>query len=232
MSSRHEETALFRSNWSLYDAICEHNYMFHREIFELVGKEIQSRQRAGGLAILDLGCGNARHLAPCLRSAPPRRYVGVDLSAAALEEAETHLAGLAGVSLHHGDMLFAAQKLPETFDVVFSSFAVHHLQTAEKQALFEACARRLAPGGALLLVDVIREEGQSPAQGMAEYLQMMRSAWTKVPAADIEAACAHVAAYDFPETLSELSRLVRAVGLQEGRPLGRFGRHAVVLFPA
>src|SRR4051812_47616940 len=59
MSSRHEETALFRSNWSLYDAISEQNYMFHREIFELVGHELQSRQRPGGSTILDLGCGNA-----------------------------------------------------------------------------------------------------------------------------------------------------------------------------
>ena len=39
------------------------------------------------IRLLDLGCGNARYLAPCLKRFPPTIYEGVDLSEAALAEA-------------------------------------------------------------------------------------------------------------------------------------------------
>ena len=145
MNSRAEEVALFRSNWSLYDAITENNYMSHREIYALVGRELAASHPYGGAAILDLGCGNARFLAPYLRAARPRRYLGVDLSAAALEEACGYLDGIPDVELRLNDMLQTTQTLEEKFDFIFSGFAVHHLAAAGKQALFCACAE---PAGA------------------------------------------------------------------------------------
>jgi hypothetical protein len=61
---------------------------------------------------------------------------------------------------------------------------------------------------------------------------MMRTSWTNVPPELLEQACAHVAAYDFPETLSELIRLGEGAGFGDCRLLERFGRHAVVAFEA
>jgi SAM-dependent methyltransferase len=230
MNSPAEEVALFRSNWSLYDAITENNYMFHREIYALVGRELAAGHPNGGPAVLDLGCGNARFLAPYLRAASPRRYVGVDLSPAALEEARGYLDGLPGVELRLNDMLQTAQTLAESFDLVFSGFAVHHLATAGKQSLFHACAERLAPGGRFLLVDVIREEGQTREQCLEGYLHMMRSSWTNVPPELLEQACTHVAAHDFPEPVSELIGLAESAGFGDCRLLEKFGQHAVIAF--
>ena len=232
MNSRAEEVALFRSHWSVYDAITENNYMFHREIYALVGGELAVRHPHGGAAILDLGCGNARFLAPYLRAAAPRRYVGVDLSAAALEEARGYLEGLSGVELQLNDMLQTAQTIAEKFDFIFSGFAVHHLASTGKQALFQACAQRLAAGGGFLLVDVIREEAQTREQCLEGYLQMMRSSWTNVPPELLEQACGHVATHDFPETLSELIRMGQSAGFRSGRLVERFGQHAVIAFDA
>ena len=62
--------------------------------------------------------------------------------------------------------------------------------------------------------------------------QMMRTAWTAVPAELLERACAHVAAHDFPEALSELLRMGEEAGFRSGGLLGRFGRHAVIGFEA
>ena len=66
-----DETALFRKSWTLYDAISERNYMFHREIYAHVADLLRQRHQTGPYHLLDLGCGNARFLAPCLHSAPP-----------------------------------------------------------------------------------------------------------------------------------------------------------------
>ncbi|HEY3897356.1 MAG TPA: class I SAM-dependent methyltransferase [Chthoniobacter sp.] len=230
MDSCADEVALFRSNWSLYDAITESNYMFHREIYALVGQQLTASRPNGGAAILDLGCGNTRFLAPYLRTALPRRYVGVDLSATALEEARGYLDGIPGVELQLNDMLQTTQTLAERFDFIFSGFAVHHLAAAGKQALFSACAQRLAPGGRFLLVDVIRGEGETRDECVDGYVEMMRSAWTDVPPELLEQACTHVAAHDFPEALSELLRMGENAGLRNCRLLERFGQHAVIAF--
>lgn len=225
-----DETALFRTSWSLYDALSAENYMFHREIYAHVGRMLDQRHASGAGSVLDLGCGNARFLAPCLKAAVPSRYHGVDLSPTALDEARGYLSGLPNVTLSCQDMLEAARGESALFDVVFSGFAVHHLSSDEKQQLFQACASRLAPGGRFILVDVVREEDQTRKQYLDIYLNTMRTRWTAIAPADMEAACEHVAAYDFPETLAALTRMAETAAFRETRLVDRFAQHHVLVF--
>jgi SAM-dependent methyltransferase len=227
-----DNTALFRKAWTLYDAISEKNYMFHREIYAHVATLLQKRHAQGPYHLLDLGCGNARFLAPCLQSAPPETYDGVDLSASALDEARTYLKGIANTALHHKDMLEAVEATDSAFDIIFTGFAVHHLDAAGKQRLFTACAERLAPGGSLIMVDVVREDGQTREQYLESYLDFMRRQWTDVVPEHLDEACAHVAAYDFPETLADLTQMAKRAGLSQTQVVGRFGPHFILRFTA
>jgi SAM-dependent methyltransferase len=227
-----DETTLFRQSWTLYDSISEMNYMFHREIYTHVTALLSQRHAVGAYSLLDLGCGNTRFIAPCLKKATPSRYAGVDLSEAALNEAREHLSGLENVALHQQDMLQAVQTADATFDVIFSGFAVHHLDAEAKQQLFHACAAKLAPGGHFILVDVVREEGQTREEYLEGYLNFMRTHWTAVRPDHLEEACAHVAAYDFPETLSDLQRMAADASLADVRLVDRFAQHHVLVFSA
>lgn len=226
-----DSTSLFRSAWSIYDTIIERNYLSHHEIQECVRAVLSAHRAKGGYAMLDLGCGNARFLAPVLEEFPPARYEGVDLSRTALDEAAVRLRGISGAVLHERDMLARVTELAgEFFDVIYSSFAVHHLTAADKQRLFAACVALLAPEGEFLLVDVVREEGQTREEYLETYLHWMRTVWTAVPRDQIEEACRHVAGYDFPETLSTLEAMAANAGLGNLRVLGRFGPHHVLAF--
>lgn len=225
-----DQITLFRQSWTLYDSISEMNYMFHREIYAHVTALLSQRHAGGPYSLLDLGCGNTRFIAPCLRTATPSRYAGVDLSEAALKEAREYLSGLENVELHHQDMLQAVRAADAPYDVIFSGFAVHHLDAKEKQQLFHACAAKLAPGGHFILVDVVREEGQTREQYLEGYLNFMRSQWTAVRPDHLEEACAHVAAHDFPETLSDLKRMAAVASLTEARVLDRLAQHHVLVF--
>jgi ubiquinone/menaquinone biosynthesis C-methylase UbiE len=226
-----DETHLFRTSWSLYDALSEKNYMYHREIYAHIASLLQQRHENGGYSMIDLGCGNTRFLAPCLKVAPPARYDGVDLSSTALDEARSHLSGLENITLHCKDMLHALHEREEaSLDTIFSSFAVHHLGVAEKQQLFHACARVLAPGGVFILVDIAREEGESRQQYLDTYLHTLRSQWTAVRPEDIDAACAHVAAYDFPETVADLQQMGTNAAFRESTLVERFAQHHVLVF--
>ncbi len=225
-----DHTTLFRRSWSIYDAITAENYMFHRELYGEVASILSERGRAGDYTLLDLGCGNARFLAPCLRSAPPVNYTGVDLSPVALTEARDYLAGLGGVSLHEQDMVEFATESSGGFDLIFSGYAMHHLDEAAKARLFSACAAALVTGGFFLLIDVLREEGQDRDGYLADYLGMMRGEWTAIPAAMIEETCNHVAAHDQPASLSELSALAAATGLSTVSLLARYRQHHLIRF--
>jgi SAM-dependent methyltransferase len=225
-----DNTALFRKAWTLYDAISEKNYMFHREIYAHVADVLRQRHAQGPYHLLDLGCGNARFLAPCLQAAPPETYDGVDLSASALEEARGYLKSIANAGLHHKDMLQAVENADTAFDIIFTGFAVHHLDAESKQRLITACAERLAPGGQLLMVDVMREDGQTREQYLDEYLNFMRTQWTEVLPEHLEEACAHVSAYDFPETIADLTQMAIEAGLASPQIIGRYGQHYILKF--
>lgn len=225
-----DHTALFRKAWSLYDAITERNYMHHRVIYAQVAELLRQRGERGRYSLLDLGCGNARFLAPCLRAMPPEHYDGVDLSAAALDEARHCLRDLPNVTLHQKDMLEAALTFASSCDIIFSGFAMHHLDAEAKQRLFHACAAKLTPGGCLILVDVVREEGQTREDYLTDYLHFMRTQWLAIPSEQLDEACTHVATFDFPEALSQLSLMAKAAGFTKQEVLARYGAHHVLSY--
>lgn len=230
-----ERTEIFRSSWSLYDAVIGANYMFHREIHAIIRRVLGRRAGQGPYTLLDLGCGNARGLAGALREYQPVRYLGVDLSRSALDEAAIELSGLGGVALRELDMVAAAEELVaagERFDVVYSGFAMHHLLAPEKTRLFKLLGRMMNPGGCLLLVDLVREAGQTREAYLDGYLGTVRKGWRLLDAGQVAEVCRHVSAYDFPETLQDLEAMASEANFGACAVLGQFAQHGVIEFEA
>ncbi|BCT66553.1 class I SAM-dependent methyltransferase [Nitrosospira sp. NRS527] len=226
-----DPTTIFTRSWSLYDLLTEHNYMFHHEIYSGIADLLGLRNDKGNYRLLDLGCGNARYLAPCLKRSPPALYEGVDLSEAALAEAREHLTGLTGqVILTHGDLLEAVESTEKTWDILFTGFAIHHLMPDEKARFFHAAGRCLSENGWLILVDVVREENQDRESYLDGYLKFMREKWTHVPQDQLEEACTHVHDHDYPECLSTLQEMAGTAGLNSTRLINRHAQHYTILF--
>ena len=226
-----EPTTIFTRSWSLYDLLTEHNYMFHNEIYSGIRDLLELRNDKGNYRLLDLGCGNARYLAPCLKRSSPALYEGVDLSEVALAEAREYLAELTGqVILTHGDLLKAVESTEKTWDILFTGFAIHHLMPDEKARFFRAAGRCLSENGWLILVDVVREENQDRESYLDGYLKFMREKWTHVPQDQLEEACTHVHDHDYPECLSTLQEMAGAAGLNFTRLISRHAQHYTILF--
>ena len=225
-----ESADLFARSWSLYDHITEHNYMFHQEIYDELAELLKQRLDAGQYRMLDLGCGNARYLVPALLKAMPAHYQGVDLSQVALDEAAGYLAELPSVTLTHGDLLQAVESTSDTWDVIFTGYALHHLPAEDKARFFQAAARCLSPGGWLVMVDVVRQEEQSREHYLEGYLKFMRETWVKVPPEQLDEACAHVESYDFPESRTTLNEMAQASGLNHSRLISQYVQHHTLLF--
>jgi tRNA (cmo5U34)-methyltransferase len=101
---------------------------------------------AGTRRILDLGTGDGRLLALVRREHPETEAIAVDFSPAMLEAARERFAGDSRVKVIEHNMDTALPPLG-TFDVVISSFAIHHLMHERKRALYEEVFRMLNSGG-------------------------------------------------------------------------------------
>lgn len=219
----------FFTAWRTYRKIVDVNYMYHREIGAHVEETLAASFGSGGFSMLDLGCGDASTLAPLLARLSPGRYVGVDLSETALGLAAENLKALScPVELRREDLL-AALEAGESFDVIHTSFALHHLPTEQKAEFFRRAAARLAEGGLLLLTDVMREEDESLPVYFERYTSWLRNDWHLLTQEEREATCAHLTANDLPETVSTLQEQARAAGL-EPAPVVAFTWHKVALF--
>ncbi len=96
--------------------------------------------------ILDLGSGDGRLLALLLLACPAARGVAIDFSPPMLEQLRQRFQSEPRVEVMAHDL---EQPLPAlgTFDVVASSFAIHHLPHHRKHELYQEVWTVLAPGG-------------------------------------------------------------------------------------
>lgn len=201
---------LFRE-WELYDRVTRANHMRHAEL-EAAGRAALAR-RVDPARVLDLGCGDGRVAAAVLADGRVAEYVGVDLSAGALE-LHARRPGPGARRLVCGDIASTLADLPAAgFDVVQAGFSLHHFPTAAKAAVLADAARVLAPGGWLLWTDTYRQEGESREAFLDRLFAEIRSTWTAVTPAEREQFVAHIRDFDHPEPWSWMAAQLGALGL-------------------
>jgi SAM-dependent methyltransferase len=96
--------------------------------------------------VLDLGTGDGVTLALVLSAFPDASGVGVDFGEEMLKHARERFDGDSRVGLRQHDL---SEALPELgrFDLVVSSFAIHHLDPPRQHALYQEIFEVLVPGG-------------------------------------------------------------------------------------
>jgi SAM-dependent methyltransferase len=219
-------TENFFDQWSIYDQILAHNYMHHDDIFRDVQHLLADRYATQPFSLLDLGCGSARHLAQALQGRSVSRYVGYDLSDVALAHAARNLAGLGcPADLHQGDLLDGVRTGAETFDLVFTSFALHHLSSAQKAEFFQSAHERLNDGGILLLIDTMRDDGEERAIYLDRYCDWLRSRCKTLSPEALDFLCEHIRNNDFPETIMDFGAMATKAGFCEPIEINRFRWH-------
>jgi tRNA (cmo5U34)-methyltransferase len=109
------------------------------------------------LRALDLGSGTGFFTDRFLRRYPRAHVWAIDAAAAMMDLAKVRLGPLAErVHFVVGDFRNLSRLLPagEAFDVVFSSYALHHLGRDDKEAVIHQARERLETGGWFLNADI------------------------------------------------------------------------------
>lgn len=102
--------------------------------------------------VLELGCSSAGHLLPMAEEFPDARFVGVDLSIEAIEEARGRVAevGLDNLTLVHASVTDLPSDLG-SFDYIIAHGLYSWVPAPVRQGLMEATGRHLAPNGVAYL---------------------------------------------------------------------------------
>ena len=221
----------FFDEWSIYDQVLDHNYMYHDEIYRDVQRVLADRYESRPFVLLDLGCGSARHLARALQGRSVSRYVGYDLSDVALAHAGRNLTALGcPVELRRGDLLEGLKTGGEKFNVIFTSFALHHLAASQKSTFFQLAYPRLNQDGMLLLIDTVRDDGEDRKLFLDRYCAWLRAEFKTLSPDALDLICNHIRGNDFPETLAALDAMATRAGFSTHVELNRFRWHHTCLF--
>lgn len=110
------------------------------------------------IRVLELCCGEGLLAELLLERIPNSSLWAFDGSAAMLRRARQRLQAY-GDRVHFQQFDLAEhnwRQFPFSFHAVISSLAIHHLDTAQKQMLYQDIHARLAPQGILLVADLIQ----------------------------------------------------------------------------
>lgn len=196
-------------------------------------------QTTCSLRALDLGVGTGVFSKRLLEKHPNSEVVAVDGAAAMLELAKTRLGEL---SQRVDWVLSDFRTMPETivtpdaFDVVISSYALHHLNAQEKLAVLKSVVGALKPGGWLLNADLVVAEDPDVERRIQEI--RVQAVTARAPAWDDRFSSTaatrrflddlEAKEQDQPQTLSEDIRIIKASGITNAEVFWKEHREVVI----
>lgn len=214
----------FFDSFYIYKKVIDNNYMFHKEMYTGVADILKATFANHSFAILDLGCGDATYISNVLKDFLVSNYTGVDLSQIATSLAAKNLPqNIASVKFIHDDFINAIQNqiAKNQFDVVFTSYALHHYPKNKKEEFFQLAHSLLKPNGILIVVDVILEANQSVAEYCKGINAFYANDCNKLSQTEIVAIASHINESDIPETINTYSEMARSAQFSTFEPFSK-----------
>jgi tRNA (cmo5U34)-methyltransferase len=139
--------------------IPDRQYLFHimRSFYRAF---VARAARSGPVRICDVGCGDGVLTEQLLRENPALDATLVDGSGKMLEDARARLKGRGACRFVERSFAAVTTQADDLgpFDLIVSSFAIHHLSRTERQQLFTTLHGRLANGGWFLNIEATTPE--------------------------------------------------------------------------
>ncbi|MGI9281038.1 MAG: class I SAM-dependent methyltransferase [Endozoicomonas sp.] len=180
--------------------------MGHQQLMQITAQKLQQHFANEAVHLLGLGCGDASLTAKMTRELSLASYTAVDLVESVLAMARQNMTR-PDLEIHFFQSnIFEPLPVKSSYNLVFSSFAIHHGSLEEKQALFSEIRKRAEPGCPFFMIDAIRLEDQSRDQyleSVSQYfkgISVLEGDWQNF-------VLEHVNQFDFPESVEQFREI-------------------------
>lgn len=208
-------TLLFSKNWTIYQKIIHANFMLHNEFGSITKHILDNIDGNRTITFLDLGCGDASHLAYHLTGFKLSSYTGYDMSSSALELATENIPQISkSMFFQEGNMVQLLDKDTNQYSVIYSSYAIHHLDQISKAKLFNDIYQKLATNGLFIYIDIYKQKEQTRIQYISDYTEWMEREWALLADEEKNLVYSHIEQFDFPEEISFIIHQLCEIGFQ------------------
>lgn len=225
-----DPSQIFIRNWKIYQKIIHENYMKHRELGEKVQHHLSVLSLQTQLNVLDIGCGDAHQIAGQLKTLDVCTYTGYDLSPQAIEFAKQNITSPIKAIFKIGCMEELIKKDDQSYNAIYSSFAIHHLIDEQKQTLISDCFSKLEQNGLFVLIDIKRLPNQSISAYQSSYADWIKSDWHALKTEEQLAIIDHLTTCDIPVETKSYVSFANEVGFSLIEEFNVDERHALLVF--
>lgn len=197
----------FNTKWTQYQQALKNNTLWHREMMENSSSFIDKNMGSRPFSFVDVGCGDGSMIIAVLAGKAIKKYIGIDAASEVLKLAEKNLEVLQGdKEFICGNMVDAIDQLNTPVDIIYSSYAVHHLSLQEKVEFINKCQKHLNDGGYLIMIDSVLKENQTREQWL-DVLEDRIKSTQKPSLEELKSRMEHPRADDFPEAISTFMKI-------------------------
>ncbi|MCL2151104.1 MAG: class I SAM-dependent methyltransferase [Coriobacteriia bacterium] len=169
-------------------------------------------------SLLDLGCGTGLELEPIFARFPDLQVTGIDLSQAMLNKLREKFPDkpIELICASYLDYDFGLER----YDAAASFESLHHLEHAQKLALYQAIFRSIQPGGSYLEADYMVDTQEEEDHWFAESRRLR---------AEQGIGMDELYHYDTPLTISNQKRLLEQAGFYNVDEIWRVGATSILV---
>lgn len=234
MQSNHDvntASAYFNEHWQRYQTAVKNNTLYHREMQAALQQFLSENIGARPFSFVDVGCGDSSAVAPALVDQRITKYIGIDAAEDVLKLASNTLAHLECEKEFIADnMETAIPGLSSSVDIIYTSYAVHHLSLQDKFNFIECCKQKLNQHGFLLMVDGVLKEHQTRDEWLNALQERMEITIPEITAEEVAFRMQHPCDDDFPESMTTFSKIAQQQGWKSFQILVDKGIFAFMAF--
>ncbi|MEP3046944.1 MAG: class I SAM-dependent methyltransferase [Roseibium sp.] len=214
--------SFFRYEWGIYLKLVRSNAMNHLDISALLRQLIDDRL-GQPFSFLDLACGDAALAHSILEGTQVERYEGIDLNRAALDLAEENMKDVSyEITFSEEDMVAAVESRPETADMIWCGFSIHHLKAKDqKQAMLNSIYKALKPSGFFVCFEPTRHSEETRDSFILRGQDQIRERFSVLSDDEFEHMWSHIKAHDFPESSETWIAMGETAGFSQSREIFR-----------
>ena len=231
MSLLNDASQIFNRNWEIYQKIIQANYMKHQELGNHVQQHLEEFNKNKYLKVLDIGCGDAQQITNQLQSFNVISYTGYDLSEKAIAFAKKNTRKLnTQVLFEVGSMEDLIKTDQNTYNTIYSSFAIHHLTDAIKKEFIQHCYHKTEQGGLFILIDIKRLPNQTTEEYKKSYADWIINQWHALSQDEKNAIIDHLYTCDIPVESSSYIKYATIAGFNCLEEVDIDSRHTLLVF--